>query len=443
MSILVQSLTFTLLASAAPPDECTESAMQALFEREKYDAIIAISRTCLRSTRDPYFHYAAGQAHHFLGRYPKAIKELESFLKNGKRDDPNRAFAGSLLKAATQAVALPKGPKPRLETRTGDGAPRRPRSPVASDEKQLPRPVVPPPGASPDLGATDPGSAADVRQPDPVVGPAPTSRSPPEIEGDLKPGSTARPAPPEPEVPAPSGAVAKSKVPDFRRGWIGLGVAAAGGTLASIATLTPGLLLSGDAFQKNEQALRAAGLNADFPYGECAAVNATGCPAAVELETSGYSARQLHQDLGLASRLQATAVIAEGVALGGLLGAAPIRGTTTRVRRVGLVVALGSGVAIGIVGAVVYGTSRSNLGGLLQGTDIEGRGETWRTTRDEFWRAQGPSLAGATLLGIGAGALLGAGLGVFAEYRIKSGERVRARLRLIPRIAGVALAGRF
>ena len=131
---------------------------------------------------------------------------------------------------------------------------------------------------------------------------------------------------------------------------------------------------------------------------------------------------------------------AKGVAAGGLLGATPIRAATPRARRRGLLAALGVGAGITFVGALVFGTSRWDLGDKLQGTDAAGRGETWRTTPEQFWQAQGASLAGGALLGLGTGALLGAGLGMLVEHRP---TKLKANLRIVPRALGLVVSGRF
>lgn len=436
MSLLAHSLALMFLGPAPPPGECTEQAVAALFAQERYDDVLDRARRCV----GPYFHFAAGQARYYKRQYPKAIVALEKYLKAAPSDDRHRKFANSLYQAALKAVEA----EPRIDHKPRpNGKPNRAKDPApdsttTSNEtaRVEPKPPTTPTSDPPQSGHGPPTGgdhppAADPTRVDPPKVDSPRSELRPSRAETLPAAHIGTAEPVASDSPAP---------PEFRRGWLGLGITAAALTVAGVGMVIPGALNARDAFARNTRTLESAGLDATFPYGACATSWSAECAAASELETDGYSAAAYHRDLALASRLQVAGVITAGTAAGGLLGALPIRAATPRARRRGLLATLGVGAGLAFVGAFVFGTSRWDLGDKLQGIDAAGRGETWRTTPEQFWQAQGVSLAGGALLGLGTGALLGAGLGMLVEHRP---TKLKAHLRLVPRALGLVVSGRF
>ncbi len=271
---------------------------------------------------------------------------------------------------------------------------------------------------------------------------APEVRESVPIKRDVTATSAPAPTPTEPPS-VPSETRPADSRPSFRRGWIGLGIGAGTAGVVSVAIGLPGGLIARNAFQDNERALQTTGLDDKFDYGSCDTKWSTQCEAADSVERQAYPTSSYHRDLALASRMQTAATLTGGVALGGLVGALPIRLRDSRRRRVGLAAVFGGGLLTAVGGAVFFSFTRKSLGEPLEGLDSEGNGHAWRTSRDEFWHHQGQSLVAAALLGFGAGTAIGSGIAWLADGRARKGGGTRAGIRVMPTMGGLLVVGRF
>lgn len=408
---MIQSTIFSVLL-AAPPPGCGEDVIRTSFRRSDYAGVVELSRRCFKHSGDAYYKFAAAQAYFYMQDYPRARDALTQYFAGTDLSGDHGESARSLQTEIRDALARTPKPAPRPAT------PSRPKQP---EPTPAPASITVPEVVPAAIGPADQQPMAS------------SANTVPEAQPDEQPKPTPLPVvPPEPNPTLP-------ERPDFRRGWIGLGISAGVLTAGSVALGMAGGLVARDAFRTNTDALRAYGIDPDFDPTTCDDLGSAACGVR-ELEERGYSSANYHSDLAFSSRLLSAAGITGGAALGSLIGAAPIRAATPRRRRAGFIGILTGGVLVTAGSAAFFGLSRQRLGDALQGLD---QGGPWRASRTDFMRLEGASMAAATLIGVGAGALIGVGIGAITEWGPVRKNRRQAQLQVSPGLGSLSLVGRF